>query len=167
MDSTVWVPLVSTIVGAVLALLGGVLSPLVGARRAHEQWLRDKRAELCERYFSILKEAEFTVKRLESLQERYARFPEPSRQVEDLLDEHTSAADEVAVRLRDAASALAIYASPELSKQAATTSAHLFEAANVASATEEGKRIETAQRIFRTSIGQVEALIRKELGADR
>jgi len=44
-------------VGAAAALLGAGLAPVVQSRRAHKQWVRDKRAEQYEYFMALMAEA--------------------------------------------------------------------------------------------------------------
>lgn len=50
----VLLPLLAAIIGALLGMLAGASGPIVRARTAHLQWLRDARGELCDRYYSLL-----------------------------------------------------------------------------------------------------------------
>ena len=50
----VWLPLGTAVVGALAALAGSALGPLVGSRTAHQEWLRDKRADLLESCYALL-----------------------------------------------------------------------------------------------------------------
>src|SRR4051794_1134153 len=49
-----WSTLLATALGGSLALVGGVLSPRIASRQAHEHWLRDRRAALYEELFVVL-----------------------------------------------------------------------------------------------------------------
>jgi len=50
--------LLAALVGAVAALAGQALAPVIQSSRAHRQWLRDKRSEVFEQYFALLQQAE-------------------------------------------------------------------------------------------------------------
>ena len=47
-------PLLVGLLGAGAGITGAVLGPFVTSKRAHNTWVRDKRAELCETYVVLL-----------------------------------------------------------------------------------------------------------------
>jgi hypothetical protein len=52
------VALLAALVGAAAAIAGQSLVPILTARKAHQIWLRDKRADLCEQFLAELEKAQ-------------------------------------------------------------------------------------------------------------
>jgi len=71
-----WSVLIAAVVGALAAILGGALTPLVTARRAHRDWRRDKLAEASEQLSAAVLEVMFKL--------NDDRYMPPSRDMEDL-----------------------------------------------------------------------------------
>lgn len=92
------IALATGILGALFGLLAGASGPLVLARRANLEWLRNARAELCDRYYSVLLEAAEDVRSWKRV---------------DGMPANTSYRE-----LTDAAAALDLYCSPRLSRAA-------------------------------------------------
>ena len=86
------------ILGALFGLLAGASGPVVLARRSNLEWLRDSRARVCDRYYTLI------VGAAENLQ---------SGEQFDGMAASTSYRE-----LTDAAAALDLYCSPRLSRAA-------------------------------------------------
>lgn len=107
--TSIWLPLGTAVIGALAVLCGQALNPSINARRAHQQWLRDKKAELIEELNVILRDARH------QLQDavlhwawRLEEVPGFSAQEED------ERLDNVYKRMSDAVGRLEIYASSDL-----------------------------------------------------
>ena len=86
------------ILGTLFGLLAGASGPLVRARRANVEWLREARAQLCDRYYTLVSGAAEGVRTWDEF---------------DCIP-----ASESYRELADAAAALELYCSPGLSQAA-------------------------------------------------
>jgi hypothetical protein len=94
-----WSTLVSTLVGAAVALAGVWLSPIVGARIGHKQWKRDKLSESAEVLVATLNSATVAI----------------PRQFRKLDDAKSQELNEILARLTAAVSSVMLFGSLKLS----------------------------------------------------
>ena len=140
------------LIAAGAGVLGSTLGPNLGAKRAHEHWLRDKRAELFERYYAVLVEAMDESR-------AWGLTGEPGDYRVIAVE-----AEGISVRLRNAASALALYSSPALSKAALEASTRYYTSLVARIFPGDMDRRAQFARRFDEHAATVQAQLRAELG---
>lgn len=151
--------LLGALVGAVAALAGQALAPVIQARRDQATWLRDKRAESCEGFHQVLERV-----REDALMQRVLRESYPAGAPTFIPsatpDELRSRADS----LKQAASRITLYASPDLRLAASTVAVRytLLQATMIDPALQ-SKR-EDATTDFESAAMHADQLVRQELG---
>ena len=128
------------------------MGPLLGARRAHAGWLRDKRSELVENFYGLLYEARTDLNEREvTAKFGSGRAPEPTDPVA------------LSTRLGDAAARAKLYTSEELGRAMPELAVGYLECAtllDIGTTQDWGKRL----REWTDDAESVQALIRQELG---
>jgi hypothetical protein len=109
------VALIAALIGACSALAGQALGPVFTSRRAHAQWLRDKRAALWEQAITVLEEC------YDVLLDRYsARDDAVALKPRDLKQDRLAAdarAESLMIPARNAGSRLAFYVSEDTAEK--------------------------------------------------
>jgi hypothetical protein len=108
-----WSTLVSTLVGATVALAGSFLASKLSADQARRDWLRSKRADSYEKFFGLLQEIRLDSVMQEILHTSYGpgeRTPRPRASDKQLRDR--------AQLLVDTSNLVQLYASPKVALSA-------------------------------------------------
>lgn len=161
-DVSLWVPLGTAVVAAAAALAGSALGPMVGARRAHKQWLRDKRAELLEDFHAALVEADEDVStRSMAFFWRGDNDPVDERELRGM----DATSSQILDRLRDASARATLYTSLDLSNNMETVVAD-YHVVYASQESYEREKWEKDATEWRQLVDKTTMQIRRELGVD-
>jgi hypothetical protein len=153
----VLLPLGTAVIGAGAALAGNMLGPLVGSRREHQQWLRDKRAELLEAAYAMHMEARDTAWDIGGVVAR----PKTAADWKEYEDRCRVVLD----RLIAASAKAELYVSPGLAEQLSKV-AYDFQVVYSARDLYDAKEWSELRNSWSDDVDKCAAGIRKELGVD-
>jgi hypothetical protein len=145
-----WSTLLSTLIGAAVALTGVWLSPIVTARIGHKQWKRDKLSECGETLVDAMVRAGSTM----------------PRYYQDLDENALSELKEIKTQLSTAVNGTMVFGSLELSQEAMQTHTAFSHATNCLFTGTEADQYDEHAEEFRKRIYRTIQLTRMELGVD-